>query len=437
MTDEIADLLLFGGTVIDGTGAGPYRADVAVTGDVVSAVDTGRGRRSGRQVVDCSGRFVIPGLWDTHVHITQDGSWTREFPGHFDLDLVVANLRASLRWGVTSVIDVMGDPAGLATLKARQRAGDLADAATLYIAGPGVTAPGGHPVSTMMAARADVAARLTRQAADAAAARDAVDEIVDSFGVDLIKAFYTSLWAQRELTREDVLAATVDAAEARGRPVVAHVDWGPEAAEAIRCGVSGLEHICRPGSRSEAVRLAAEGGVIWTPTLAVFDAFAHAGDHEWLGQQRAHGADAAVLSSLTARGSKWLEPVGPRVTELMAGRLEGTRRAHQNGVALSVGTDAGANGTFHGIAVHRELELLVEAGLTPVEAITAATATAARKIRSADSVGTIAPGMTADLVLLDRDPSTDVANTRAIAAVIRGGRLVSGDLVGHVEGSPR
>lgn len=417
-------MILCGGSLIDGTGAEARTADIVIQDGIITEIRRpGTSTAADHRVIDCANKHIIPGLWDSHVHITQDGTWTRDFPGDVDVDVVLANLGSTLRWGVTSVIDAMGSPTELADLRVRQRGGEHPDTATLYLAGPGITAPGGHPVSTMMKGRPQVAARTTRQVADPPAAAAVVEEVIAEFQVDVIKAFYTSLWHQTELTDPAVLTAVVEAAAAHGRGVIVHVDWGPEAAEAIRCGVTGLEHICQPGSLDEAIQLAAEHDIIWTPTLAVFDAFAHSGDREWLRRQRDYGADESILATFTAEGSKWLQSGGPRLAEMIQGRIDGVSQAHQAGVSLAVGTDAGANGTFHGIAVHRELELLVEAGLSPTEAITAATSHAARKLNIHD-VGTITPGAAADLVILNQDPLRDIANTRSVSQVIHRGRLL-------------
>jgi imidazolonepropionase-like amidohydrolase len=130
-----------------------------------------------------------------------------------------------------------------------------------------------------------------------------------------------------------------------------------------------------------------------------------------------------MLASLAASGSRWLDPPDPRVASMMEARIDGVRRAHLAGVAIATGTDAGANGTFHGMAVHRELELLVQAGLTPLEAITAGTRNPPRKLSVEPTVGTLVDGMRADIVVLDDDPLVDIANTRTISAVVHGGVL--------------
>jgi imidazolonepropionase-like amidohydrolase len=121
----------------------------------------------------------------------------------------------------------------------------------------------------------------------------------------------------------------------------------------------------------------------------------------WARQQRAAAADAPA-------------PPWERTVELAG-------RAHRAGVRLSLGTDAGSIAVFHGVAVHRELELLVRAGLTPIEALAAATTAAAAKVGVDERLGTVQVGKGADLLILRENPVDDIRNTRAIDMVIKRG----------------
>jgi imidazolonepropionase-like amidohydrolase len=103
--------------------------------------------------------------------------------------------------------------------------------------------------------------------------------------------------------------------------------------------------------------------------------------------------------------------------------VQAAGRAHALGVPLVLGTDAGNPVIFHGLAVHRELELLVRAGLTPMQALSAATSVAATKVGVQDTLGTVEPGKDADLLILEADPLKDIANTRRIGLVVKRGAL--------------
>ena len=107
--------------------------------------------------------------------------------------------------------------------------------------------------------------------------------------------------------------------------------------------------------------------------------------------------------------------------------MELAGRAHARGVRLALGTDAGMRAVFHGLAVHRELELYVRAGLTPMEALTAATRSAAAKVGMDGSLGTIEPGKEADLLVLRESPLEDIRNTRQVDLVIKRGELFHPD----------
>lgn len=130
-----------------------------------------------------------------------------------------------------------------------------------------------------------------------------------------------------------------------------------------------------------------------------------------------------MLRSLQDRAARWHKPDPDTVAPPWARTVEFAGRAHAAGVRLPLGTDAGNPAVFHGLAVHRELQLLVRAGLTPLDALTTATSLAAAKAGAQDRLGTIEPGKEADLVVMAASPLADIRNTRQIDLIIKRGEL--------------
>ena len=238
---------------------------------------------------------------------------------------------------------------------------------------------------------------------------------------------YSTIPGDGPRLRRDVLDALIEEAHALGRRVFAHVSTAHEAGECVAAGVDGLEHMVRDDGEvlDDVLAAAHERAVFWTPTLSLFDRMAHDLDPTYIEGYRPDGfVSRTVLLSLRewiARGRRPPRgsPVPPweRTVELAG-------RAHRAGVRLALGTDAGMPAVFHGLAVHRELELLVRAGLTPSESLTAATAVAAAKVGAEARLGTVEVGKEADLLVLRDSPLDDIRNTREIDLVIKRRRVL-------------
>jgi imidazolonepropionase-like amidohydrolase len=203
------------------------------------------------------------------------------------------------------------------------------------------------------------------------------------------------------------------------------VSTAAEAAEAVQAGVDGLEHMVLEGDELLDATFAtmAERGVLWTPTLSLFDRMAHDFDMAYVQGHRPEGfVSARVLRSIEEWAARGVRPPPDAPVPAWERTVEFAGRAHAAGVRLALGTDAGMTVVFHGLAVHRELELLVRAGLTPGEALVAATAVAASKVGASARLGTVEVGKEADLLLLRDDPLLDIRNSRSIDLVIKRGR---------------
>lgn len=415
-----------GVNVIDGRG-GPVQRDMVVItrGSRIEAVLPREQYTHPDRTEEIAGEglTVMPGLVDAHVHVAR---WT---------------LPRFLAWGVTTVRDVHGTYDSVFALRAAQRAGTLAGP-RLYVGGamldaPPTTYPDATPVT------------------DESSGRKAVDRLAID-GADHVKLY----------TKVDpaLFASIADEARTLKLPMTAHLGL-TTARQAADFGVRALEHLSgvpeatvadpsalfaahRAGffagwtafERSWAVldsaalaataRTLANRNVTLVPTLTLHDLFARLDDPAVqalpeFGDMPAAERAAWNLPDMLRRAG-WTAADYPVFRAGRPRQDQFLREFIGAGGTVAAGTDAPNQLLVPGAALHRELALLVRVGLTPVEAIRAATFHGARLV-GADSIGVVAQGKVADLVILGADPSLDIANTRAIRWVVQGGRRLAPD----------
>ena len=347
-------------------------------------------------MLDLRGYTVLPGLIDLHVHLGLPERERGQAVGPaqlpallFDaLRFVPGARRAFLAHGVTTVRSLGDEHHWVMELRRRLRSREL-EGPRLFAAGPMFTTPGGHPVVTFGVDPASDAVRLPATADEARRAVAALAGGGD--GVDLIKVVQERGRPERPLQpiARDVLRAIVAEAHARGLAVAAH--WGTRAdlEDVLAAGVDGLEHVeargLLEGWPEEALAALVDRDLPLTPTLAVTDVA--------------------------------LPPPVHRQLRRRVGEF------HAAGGRVVVGTDAGLPGVRFGGGVHRELALLVDSGLSPRQALRAATSDAAR-VLGVDDIGAVEPGRAADLVAVAGDPLADIRAARDVILVLRDGRLV-------------
>jgi len=347
------------------------------------------------EVVDGRGQTLLPGFFDAHTHL---GSFQPE-----------QSLADALAFGVTTELEMWGSVAS-AALRKKAADGELPGGADLRTAGTGVTVPGGHPT------------QMDGPAFPVLAPGDDVQAFVDARiaeGGDYLKVVYEHAFPT--LTRaqlDDVVAA----AHRRDRLVVAHVTLQRDARDAIAAGVDGLVHIfADTPPAADFAALAARRHVFVVPTLSVFEAVTGGSDPAWW---KAAPFASRITPSVRASLQRPM-PAGLGAGMKLAHAVAAVAALHRAGVPILAGTDAPSPGLAHGLSLHRELELLVRCGLTPSQALAAATSVPARVFGFHDR-GRIAPGLRADLLLVDGDPTADVRATRAIAGVWKAGVKAGG-----------
>ncbi|HYX70189.1 MAG TPA: amidohydrolase family protein [Terriglobales bacterium] len=334
------------------------------------------------RVLDGKGKFLIPGLWDMHGHLS-DATQTA-FP------LLILN-------GVTGVRDMGGKLTEIDTWRSEIKAGTRIGP-HIVRAGPFVDGP-----------KQGVPNRLT--AITPEEARSAVLQLKHE-GVDFIKV-------HNGLPR-DAFFALMDEAHKQHISVAIHLPKGIGAAEASDAGAASLEHVetlvegqlWRPGATAKDIDQALaelEG----TQGTALFSTFVKNGT--WFVPTLVAYERGFVL------WSNQPDALLPRLQVLRKG-LEIVRKMHKAGVRMMAGTDFSDWALVPGIDLHNELALLVEAGFSPMEALQAATRNPAEFLGNGDSFGTIEKGKIADLVMLDADPLEDISHTRKINTVVLGGK---------------
>jgi imidazolonepropionase-like amidohydrolase len=428
-------------TVID-TAGGPPRGDmtVVITGDRITAVATSAGFEPPlhTQIVDATGKYLIPGLWDMHVHVLRRERLYIYFP------LLIAN-------GVTGVRDMGSGMSldGIVALRQQIAAGTMLGprlvAAGPVVDGPKFTGADIMNVATVEQARAAVAS-------------------LQAAGMDFVKVY-------DNLSRESYFAIA-DAAKKLDFPLTGHVPFAVTAREASDAGQRSIEHstgvllACSTEEReltrrygeaarepdfslanilsiradiraadtlgkercAELLQRFRKNGTWQCPTLVV-QRFAFAYDPERMPRDRR-------LAYIPAAWRKRWAPESWMYTKsFTAEDRAGTHRLYQTllelvgtmrreGVDLLAGTDLQTPYNFPGFSLHDELALLVEGGLTPLEALQTATINPARFLHRLDTLGTVERGKLADLVVLAANPLEDIHNTQKIAGVVVGGRYL-------------
>lgn len=397
--------VITGARVFDGERIVPGAAVVVRDGQI-EAVGPLDGVPASIPRVDGAGATLVPGLIDAHTH-TGD----------------VEQLERALRFGVTTVLDMFTRPEADSILRRASR--ERSDLAGFLSAGILATAPGGHgtqnnPDIPVVHGPGEAAAFVAKQVAN---------------GADYLKVVLNATRAARGMPTLDAgtVRALVDAGKSHGLLVVAHVEDPDDVRTAVEAGVDGLAHVWRtPGAPADLIDLLLSNDIFVVATLSVVTVV----DRDF---RLAIVEDPAVKPHLEAEAAQRYTPpaeMDPRAKarldtflrvqglsepiEFLEYHLASVAALDSAGVTLLAGSDPPTAGVIHGIGLLQELELLVRAGMSPAEALSAATARTADAFGLRDR-GRIAPGHRADLVLVEGDPTSDVTALRRIRRIWRGG----------------
>lgn len=405
--------VLTGVRLIDGTGGPPVEnATVVIANGRIEAIG-GAGLKgpAGANVVNLSGKTIVPGFINAHGHL---GAGDKKLPLH---DQIVQQLRTYARYGVTTV-QTLGDD-GLESVRVRdqQERGPL-DHARLYPAGAPVV---GESVDD------------ARQKVDKAAAMH----------VSMIKTRMNHLtFADGSRTGSpvsfrnpdmapDVYRAVIEQAHIDGLRVAAHLFYLEQAKGLVNAGLDVIAHGIRDQDVDRAfIAELKRRNVGYVPTLtrdvAVFEfetTPAYVDDPFFLRGISVYRTDLEEIRKPAFQEKVRMSEEAQQTKKALQQGSRNVKLLSDGGVAVAMGTDTGASiGRWQGFNEHRELELMVKAGLSPMRALVAATGSAARVLKLDQQLGTLQPGRWADFVVLGANPLTDIRNTRQIDSVWIAGR---------------
>jgi imidazolonepropionase-like amidohydrolase len=422
-------LVLRGGTLVDvASGKEISDSTIVMRGERIEQIGSGnRAIPEGAQVIDAKGKWIVPGLIDSHAHADN--------PDETPFSLYLAN-------GVTTIRNPGGNITVLRLTREQLIRGELIGP-RLFFSGP--LLDGIPPVWPDMSLLVDTPQR----------ARSAVNFLADQ-GVDFVKVYNN--------VKEPELRAIIETAKERGLPVAGHIPRSITMTHAVELGMTRLEHIRITGremlSADEAdqidplplgrrepllwqrfdlqsekmqalVQRLAQSQIFLDPTLVIAeetevpnpDADKNDPNNQYLSPK------------VVERYVNLKSPIYELPAELQAAGLEAFHKqekfvgmCNRAGVKIIAGTDGpGIGSLLPGFGLHRELELLVESGMSPLEALRAASLTGAEALGKDDRLGTVEPGKFADMVVLDADPLQEIQNLRKIHLVVQGGKTYAPD----------
>jgi imidazolonepropionase-like amidohydrolase len=427
ITASAQTTILHNATLIDGTGA-PARQHVDIAfhaGLIESVTPASRTKPAGATVIDCTGKTVIPGLISAHSHlgVLQDNAVPSATA--YNLPNVTAALTQFERYGVTTILSLGLNRDLVYDLRAQQREGALGGA-TILTAGRGIGVPGGAPP---LAVAED---QVYRPATPEEARKD-----VDTFAAhhtDIVKIWVDPLHGKAPEMQPSIYEAVIDQAHKDRLHVAAHEYALHDARQLVDDGIDVLAHSVRDKPVDAAfIQDMLQHHTWYIPTLALDEAFyIYATDPSIMQSQFfRQAAGPQLLAKLEAPGyaSKILADKDTKQHQQdHAMALQNLKALYDAGVPIANGTDSGAvPGRIPGFSEHRELEDLVSAGLTPLQAIADATGSTGKFIHTLDptvNIGLISPGFSADMLILAADPLTDIRNTRKIDTVYHHGKLI-------------
>jgi imidazolonepropionase-like amidohydrolase len=409
-------------TLIDGTGHAPlaHAAMILENGRIAWVGPEAKLKPPpSAPVTDLQGKYIMPGIINLHVHLgaTVGLDQNEKF---FTPENVEKDLKTYASYGVTTVLSMGTDKDSIFKIRDEQRAGRPTET-RIYTAGQGFVFKGGYGgldgVNQGVATVAEVEPAVAAQAAK---------------HVDFIKLWMDDHLGTKKKMPYDIAQAIIESAHRHHLRVIAHIFYLQDAKQLVDYGVDGLAHSVRDkpinpafiadmkrhGTWQEAATLSREGSMFvygQTPPFANDPFFT-----------RSVSADVvAKLKSPAYQLKMRSDPDFAMYPGFLHTAEHNLKTLADAGVPYAFGTDSGPPGRFPGYFAHWEVELMVQAGLTPMQAITAATGSAARFLH-ADDLGTLEKGKWADLIVLDKDPLDNIKNTRTITAVLIAGKRVAG-----------
>jgi len=392
-----------GARIIDGTMAAPIEDGVVVITD--GRIRTVGPRSAvtlpaGAQIIDVAGKTIMPGLINAHGHV---GGTLGLESGHYNTDNLLRQLGLYARYGVTTVNSLGGDEEQGFALRNEQFDQSL-ERARIYVAGSVVV--GNSEV--------EIRAEVNRNA---------------DMGANFIKVRIDDELGTAEKMPRNIFDALVDQAHIRRLPVAAHLFYLDDAKYILNSGADLVAHSVRDLPVDDKfIDLINAKGVCYIPTLTrEVSTFVYESEPEFFSDPYfLKEAEPAILEQLKSperqtRMQNSRAAAGYKIALEVA--MANVKALNDGGVRIAMGTDTGPPARFQGYFEHMEMQMMVDAGMSPIEAIRASTGVAADCMGMGD-IGTLEPGKWGDLLVLDANPAEDIANSKTIASVwIAGNRV--------------
>jgi imidazolonepropionase-like amidohydrolase len=408
-------------TLIDGTGRAPI-AHAAMIIDNGRILWVGRANElktdPATQVIDLQGKYVMPGIINLHVHLGATIG-LKQNADFFTPENVENDLRTYASYGVTTVLSMGTDKDSIFKIRDQQRTGRPTET-RVYTVGQGFVFKGGYgglegvnqPVATVAEVEPAVAAQAAKH-------------------VDFIKLWMDDHLGTKPKMPYGIAQAIIVSAHRHHLRVVAHIFYLQDAKQLVDYGVDGLAHSVRDkpvdqafiqdmkrhGTWQMAATLSREASMFvygQTPPFADDPFFTRSVSADVVAKLKSPAYQATIRS----------DPDFALYTGFLRTAQQNLKTLAEAGVPYGFGTDSGPPGRFPGYFAHWEMELMVQAGLTPMQVITAATGHAATFLHAKD-LGTLEASKWADLIVLDKNPLDDIKNTRSIDTVYIAGNRVN------------
>jgi len=388
-----------GGRVIDGTGRVIENGTVIISGTTISAVGpASTAVPAGATRIDLKGKTLLPGLVNAHGHVAATTGLKAD-PASYTRDNLLRQLRTYAIYGITTVFSLGDDDAAGFVL--RNENATAGNRSKVFVAGPVIVG-------------------------DTAAAARAMAIKVAAMKPDLLKIRVDDNLKTAPRMPEPAWRAAIDEAHARKLPIAVHVFYLADAKATLLAGADLIAHSVRDVAVDDQFINALKArDVCYSPTLTrEVSTFVYDSTPSWVADPFfLKGAEQGVAEQLKdpKRQAEFRGSDGWKLGQQYKTGLEVAKRNLKTlvdrGVRIAFGTDTGPPGRFQGFFEHLELEMMVDAGLTPMQALVSATGDAARCHGRAGQFGTLTPGAMADLLVLNANPLENIRNTRTIAAV--------------------
>jgi len=411
--------ILKGVTLIDGTEAEPKQnINLVIKGDVIDAVLPSNAMLpKGATVTDYSGKFVMPALINGHCHLgllKGDNS----SPNNYTRENVLRHLKKYEQYGISTVLSLGTDREIIFGLRDSSRKG-LLPGATIYAAGYGLTAKGNSPPANLSS---DIRRPQTNE--------EAVKE-VDQLALlkpDFVKIWVDDFYGSAAKMKPEIYEAVIKEAHSKGLRVAAHVFYLEDAKRLVNAGVDVLAHSIRDKDvDEELINAMKQKGVYYIPTLTLDEYnIVYANDPAWINDPFFKASlEPGVWERLTSASFKQQIQNDTTLSKKKVAfeiAMRNVKKLADAGVVIVLGSDSGAQPVrTQGFSEHLELQLMVEAGLTPMQVIVAATNNGAKMLQINKQCGTLKTNMKADFIVLGRDPLSDIKQTKNIVAVWKNG----------------